>query len=94
MAASCEMAGHTAVMCDLDGMAKCGMQHDIDEQDCFIECGCGCHNNIDSLPHQFSPHTVSGGLAGIMHASTVDVLWRLSLMPSLLHHDDPPPELS
>lgn len=24
-----------------------------------IECGCGCHNSIDSLPHLFAPHLTS-----------------------------------
>jgi len=24
--------------------------------DCVIECGCRCHADIDSLPHQLAPH--------------------------------------
>ena len=30
-----------------------------DWQTCRIECGCGCHRNVDSLPHLLSPHIIS-----------------------------------
>jgi len=40
-----------------------GHQHRIvplnDWQTCRIECGCGCHRSIDSLPHLLAPHAVS-----------------------------------
>jgi len=26
---------------------------------CRLECGCGCHNNIDTLPHLLAPHLVA-----------------------------------
>lgn len=29
-----------------------------DLQTCRIECGCGCHQHLDSLPHALSPHIV------------------------------------
>ncbi len=29
-----------------------------DWQTCRIECGCGCHQHLDSLPHALSPHIV------------------------------------
>jgi hypothetical protein len=32
------------------------MSHDM--QTCRIECGCGCHQQLDSLPHLLSPHIV------------------------------------
>ncbi len=30
-----------------------------DMQTCRIECGCGCHHQLDSLPHLLSPHIVT-----------------------------------
>ncbi|MDQ6955696.1 MAG: hypothetical protein Q9M21_00725 [Mariprofundaceae bacterium] len=30
-----------------------------DMQTCRIECGCGCHHQLDSLPHLLSPHIVA-----------------------------------
>jgi hypothetical protein len=40
-----------------------GHQHHVapvgDWQGCCIQCGCGCHRSIDSLPHLLAPHTVS-----------------------------------
>jgi len=30
-----------------------------DWQTCRIECGCGCHQHLDSLPHLLSPHIMS-----------------------------------
>jgi len=30
-----------------------------DWQTCRIECGCGCHRHLDSLPHLLSPHMMS-----------------------------------
>ncbi|NWF37497.1 hypothetical protein [Mariprofundus sp. KV] len=27
-----------------------------------IECGCGCHNSIDSLPHLLAPHNIDTAL--------------------------------
>jgi len=99
LAASCDMPHHaaSATMCDINGyaMPMAGNRHDIDEQDCFLECGCGCHHNVDSLPHQFSPHATSSEASACPSClSAADMLWQLSLTPSLLHHDDPPPELS
>lgn len=35
-----------------------------DAQTCRIECGCGCHQHMDSLPHLLSPHLISQ-VAGI-----------------------------
>ncbi|OIO74745.1 MAG: hypothetical protein AUJ57_01655 [Zetaproteobacteria bacterium CG1_02_53_45] len=36
-----------------------------------IECGCGCHRNIDSLPHLLAPHAISsaGFQAGVTSVS-------------------------
>ena len=43
--------------------AHAGHQHRAapagDWQSCRIECGCGCHRSIDSLPHLLAPHTVA-----------------------------------
>lgn len=39
------------------------LQHDDmmhgDWQTSRIECGCGCHQHLDSLPHLLSPHIMS-----------------------------------
>jgi hypothetical protein len=28
-------------------------------QHCRVECSCGCHRDLDQLPHQFSPHVAA-----------------------------------
>ena len=34
--------------------------HEMSKQmrQCRIECACGCHNNIDTLPHLLAPHAI------------------------------------
>lgn len=63
--------------------------------DCVIECGCGCHANIDSLPHQLAPHLFAGvGLRHVRLMVPIDMPWRARLTPVLLDGEDPPPKYS
>jgi len=39
-----------------------------DTHPCCIECGCGCHHNIDALPHLLAPHAVQ------LSESVIDVV--------------------
>lgn len=32
------------------------MDHPMHDDNCVIECGCGCHHSIDSLPSLLAPH--------------------------------------
>ncbi len=48
-----------------------GMALNDDWQHDRIECGCGCHNSIDSLPHLFSPHMTSDAIQMTEHLSAM-----------------------
>jgi len=67
----------------------------FDLQTCRIECGCGKHRGVDSLPHLLAPHAIS--LAGfdtglvIMDVATVEFP---VLKPRLLPFPKPPPRIS
>jgi len=52
-----------------------GMALNSDWQRDRIECGCGCHNSADSLPHLFSPH---------MTSDIIQITGQLSAMTSVL----------
>ena len=72
VAAICDIPVHTSSHDDMAVDMEQGMQHEdahvqhehsmalnSDWQHDRIECGCGCHNSIDSLPHLFAPHLTS-----------------------------------
>jgi len=67
----------------------------FDLQTCRIECGCGEHRGVDSLPHLLAPHAIS--LAGfdvglvMMNVAAVDIP---VLKPRLLPFPTPPPRIS
>jgi len=42
---------HPAIEVSTNNLAKAA------DKTCQIECGCGCHNSIDSLPHALAPHS-------------------------------------
>ena len=64
------------------------------ETDC-IECGCGCHRSIDSLPHAFSPHMVPEGRAFATRLPVnVTKAYRYSQIFYLSLVELPPPDLS
>jgi len=70
MAETCPMPAHTSfeAAADIELLAE-PASHEIstghhdalssDMQDCRIECACGCHQSIDTLPHQLAPHVFS-----------------------------------
>lgn len=58
-----------------------------------IECGCGCHNSIDSLPQLLAPHMTSDAIQlTVQHSFTVqfrlETAWQLSAVRVPL----PPPQ--
>jgi len=59
---------------------------------CSLECGCGCHNNIDTLPHQLAPHVLSahlsGGIAPLTAAIALSLSGCMAHIPSI---STPPP---
>jgi hypothetical protein len=72
MAAMCDTPVQTSAHDDMTANMGQGMAHEdehvqhehsmalnSDWQRDRIECGCGCHNSIDSLPHLFAPHMTS-----------------------------------
>jgi hypothetical protein len=66
-----------------------------DMQTCRIECGCGCHQQLDSLPHLLSPHIVTQ----VQISPEIKAL-KISkdYISSIFHHTIkvalPPPDLS
>ena len=66
LAEACPPA-HDSAMQVMDGVQMHqGEQHpamhaavhiDVDASQACIECACGCHNSIDSLPHVLAPHS-------------------------------------
>ncbi|MDQ6960566.1 MAG: hypothetical protein Q9M27_05995 [Mariprofundaceae bacterium] len=72
-----------------------GMVLNLDFQTARIECGCGCHRSVDSLPNLLAPHVVSlAGLdVGLVIASVADVNLPV-LKPRLLPFPVPPPRFS
>ena len=51
-----------------------------DWQTCRIECGCGCHQQLDSLPHVLSPHIIS-------QAATLTQQPSLAVSAALAHRN-------
>jgi len=66
-----------------------------DLQTCRIECGCGCHQHLDSLPHALSPHIVPQVAALSNHVSVnVSDTYRYSQIFYVPMVQLPPPDLS
>jgi len=67
----------------------------FDLQTCRIECGCGMHRDVDSLPHLLAPHAISLADFDIslvmMDVAVVDIP---VLKPRLLPFPVPPPRIS
>jgi len=68
---------------------------DKDWQTCRIECGCGCHQHLDSLPHVLSPYVISQLLdfSRMQGAEVAEYyIWsQYSYVPAV---QLPPPDLS
>jgi len=66
-----------------------------DLQTCRIECGCGCHQHLDSLPHVLSPHIVPQVASLSNHVSVnVSDTYRYSQISYVPMVQLPPPNLS
>jgi len=58
-----------------------------------IECGCGCHDSIDSLPHMLAPHSPdTASLSCVQGMQRVDPLAELNPEPRVLSVFSPPPQ--
>jgi len=76
-------------------MERTAMQVQIDWQSCRIECGCGCHNNVDSLPQLLAPHIVSNSDFALKAESPQAVQEQEPALEALvLCVPSPPPQLS
>jgi len=66
-----------------------------DWQTCRIECGCGCHRHLDSLPHALSPHIIPQ-IADLMDIPKVVVIENYSYSQNFYVPlvQLPPPDLS
>lgn len=70
-----------------------GMALDGDWQHERIECGCGCHNSADSLPHLLAPHMTSDTIQMAEHLSIavpvrLEMAWQMRAVRVPL----PPPQ--
>jgi len=59
-----------------------------------IECGCGCHNSADALPHLLAPHMTSDTIQMAEHLSAMlpvrpETAWLLHVVRVPL----PPPQV-
>ena len=105
-AASC--AGPEAVVMDVDGHAhhhaaavdQADLGHDhtsglfSDWQQDRIECGCGCHRSVESLPHLLAPHLIDSALLPVTEEEGA-VVARLESARGclLLRVSLPPPQI-
>jgi len=69
-----------------------GIVLNLDLQTSRIECGCGCHRSVDSLPNLLAPHAVSlaGFDAGLVITNVANMNLPV-LKPRLLPFPVPPP---
>ncbi len=75
-----------------------GHEHSVvlmgDWQTDRIECGCGCHRNVDSLPHLLAPHMIdsagfrAGEISVMASIQPVTILLMTAMQVPL-----PPPQL-
>jgi hypothetical protein len=105
--AFCTIPVHTSTMDDMAADMDQGMlhedthvQHDHDMalnndwQRDRIECGCGCHNSIDSLPHVLAPHMTSDSIQMPEQLSvTVQVQPETAWLVHAVRVPLPPPQI-
>lgn len=63
------------------------------EQHCRIECGCGCHRDLDGMPHQLAPHAVA--MTAIMaerHVQFAPTASLFPIIPAFIAVNTPPPK--
>jgi len=66
-----------------------------DEDSRCVECGCGCHQSIDGLPHLLSPHLISQ--SSYFPTFNSMIVEELYLSPTYSYEPSvqlPPPDLS
>ncbi|HXH73302.1 MAG TPA: hypothetical protein VNI58_10850 [Mariprofundaceae bacterium] len=66
-----------------------------DWQHCCIECGCGCHRSLDTLPHLLAPHSAdSGARSGIVASERAATVASVRPPVRELVVISPPPDFS
>jgi len=89
----------SAEACFMPGMQSMNNQNDLsalsrmgETADCFIECGCRLHQNIDSLPHLLAPHAASfSAVNAVVLLADVPEATLTVFEPRLLSFPLPPP---
>jgi len=99
LAASVAMGDEHASHHD-DGLEEVHLGHDHrtglqgDWQKERIECGCGCHNSIDSLPHLLAPHNID---TAVFHMGVDSLAAAVGFEPVFFYRAAripvPPPQL-
>jgi len=85
---------HTASsMSHMHGESHHAIALSTDLDTCRLECGCGCHRSIDSLPNLLAPHSADAGIqpenVNVERATSAPCI-RLS--PRVLSLTSPPPD--
>ncbi len=67
---------------------------DVDAGQACIECACGCHNSIDSLPHVLAPHSPDNASRSCVLAFERAAAPTVNLRPEarILNGFSPPPQ--
>ncbi|MDQ6964316.1 MAG: hypothetical protein Q9M13_05275 [Mariprofundales bacterium] len=66
--------------------------HSSSDNHCYIECGCGCHPSLDTLPHLLAPSALQH--ITLLHAVTVTRAAPIAANPTEGRHlplSTPPP---
>ncbi|OIQ01506.1 MAG: hypothetical protein AUK36_09820 [Zetaproteobacteria bacterium CG2_30_59_37] len=106
LASACPPAHASAMqsMDDMQGTAKhqddqhSAMQAaaghiDVPAGEACVECGCGCHDSIDSLPHMLAPHSPdTASLSCAQSSVLLDVATELAPEARVLPVFSPPPQ--
>jgi len=98
-AVACDMPpAHAAMQTEASHTSQLELETHVDHlamsmDTCRIECGCGCHRNIDSLPHLLAPHCADAGIhAENISSERVAPAAHARLTPHILSVTPPPPD--
>ncbi|GAV21312.1 hypothetical protein MMIC_P2295 [Mariprofundus micogutta] len=84
---------------DESATADSGHEHHMalmnDWQKDRIECGCGCHRSVDSLPHLLAPHMIDSASFHAGNASSMVSIKPVTLLVmAAVQVPLPPPQLA
>jgi len=99
-AATCSAAAHRLALQHTDSVATTTIIHhhhallNDDWQGCRIECGCGCHRNMDVLPHLLAPSTLSIDALPILVGTGYLPVFSVATLHDRPQPPSPPPPIT